>query len=73
MSYIGHIENGVVKFDEPVDLPEGTTVSVDVRDEPVVTSSSFYDEIKDLIEPMDDLPKDLSRNIDHYLYGSPKQ
>jgi len=35
MSYQGHIENGVVVFDEPVPLPEGTAVSI----EPVVASA----------------------------------
>lgn len=29
MSFHGHIENGVVVFDEPVALPEGTPVRVE--------------------------------------------
>jgi hypothetical protein len=29
MSYLGHIENGVVVFDEPVPLPDGTGVRVE--------------------------------------------
>jgi hypothetical protein len=29
MAYQGHFENGVVVFDEPVDLPEGATVLVE--------------------------------------------
>lgn len=29
MSYRGHIENGIVVLDEPIPLPEGTTVTVD--------------------------------------------
>lgn len=35
MPYRGHIENGAVVLDEPVDIPEGTPVTV----EPVATES----------------------------------
>ena len=28
MAYRGHIENGTVVLDEPVDVPEGTAVTV---------------------------------------------
>jgi len=31
MSFTGHVQNGVVVFDEPVTLPEGTVVEVAVR------------------------------------------
>ncbi|HTU20013.1 MAG TPA: hypothetical protein VMG10_18255 [Gemmataceae bacterium] len=31
MSFLGHIQNGVVVFDEPVSLPEGTAVKVEAR------------------------------------------
>jgi hypothetical protein len=31
MSFTGHIQNGVVVFDEAVQLPEGTLVQVTVR------------------------------------------
>jgi|SRR5579859_6217038 len=31
MSFQGHIENGVVVFDEPVTIPEGTAVRVEVQ------------------------------------------
>lgn len=32
MSFHGHIENGVVVFDQPVTLPEGTPVRVEAHD-----------------------------------------
>lgn len=31
MTYCGHIKNGVAVLDEPVDLPDGTPVRVEVR------------------------------------------
>jgi predicted DNA-binding antitoxin AbrB/MazE fold protein len=31
MSFIGHVQNGVVVFDEPITLQEGTEVEVAVR------------------------------------------
>jgi len=31
MSFTGHVKNGVVVFDEPVALPEGTAVQVEAR------------------------------------------
>jgi hypothetical protein len=33
MSLVGHIENGVVVFDQPVSLADGTPVRVDVLNE----------------------------------------
>jgi hypothetical protein len=32
MFYYGHIQNGVVVFDEPVSLPDGTVVEVNARE-----------------------------------------
>ena len=32
MSFKGHVENGVVVFDEPATIPEGTVVEVVVRE-----------------------------------------
>jgi len=32
MSYPGHVRNGVVVLDEPVDLPEGAAVRVELAD-----------------------------------------
>ena len=39
MSFQGHIEAGVVVFDEPISLPEGTVVRI----EPVATSKERWD------------------------------
>jgi uncharacterized lipoprotein YbaY len=41
MAYRGHIENGKVVLDDPVALPEGASVQVDLVDEEEGTS--LYD------------------------------
>jgi hypothetical protein len=35
MTYRGHIRNGQVTLDDPVHLPEGTEVTVEVVEEPM--------------------------------------
>lgn len=67
MTYKGHIQNGIVVLDEPVDLPEGTEVIVE-RVEP----GTLADSLRDFIGAVSDLPEDLAENHDHYLYGTPK-
>lgn len=47
MTYRGHIEHGVVVFDEPVALEEGTSVSVEAVIHPkreIPTRSEFWHE-----------------------------
>ncbi len=77
MSYEGTIQNGVVVFDDGVNLPDGTRVRV----EPVVTETACAPRGESLSELLlrfagaagDGLPEDLARNHDHYLYGTPKR
>ncbi|HEY4761017.1 MAG TPA: hypothetical protein VIH42_10595 [Thermoguttaceae bacterium] len=77
MSYRGHVENGMVKIDEPVALPEGTKVQIDLIENSISKSSneeglSLYDRLKTVIGMAQGLPADASLNVDHYLYGQPK-
>ena len=81
MTYLGRIENGAVVFDEPVDLPEGTTVEVTASKPPECKPEdrqeeaggfSRYEHYKDVIGTAKGLPPDASRNKYHYLYGGPK-
>jgi hypothetical protein len=68
----GQIQNGVVVFEGQVPLPEGTQVEVKPVETPADSPSedAFYD-IGKLAVPTG-IP-DLAQNIDHYLYGHPKQ
>ncbi len=78
MTYHGHVKNGVVVLDEPVELPEGAEVKVDLlaaspedaADEEIPT---LYEQLEPFIGKAHGLPPDASVNLDHYLYGVPKK
>ena len=77
----GHIENGVVVFNEPVPLPNGTPVNVEPAkpevegDDPSSTKGVgyFLRHYQSVIGSVEDLPEDAAQNVDHYLYGHPKK
>jgi len=71
MSLAGHVENGVVVFDEPVSLPEGTPVRVEPVSEP--PPKTLAERFKNVIGAGVNLPDDLAKNHDHYLHGTPKE
>ena len=77
MIYRGVVKNGIVILEDDVTLPEGIQVKV----EPIETGSpgeeaeapTLYERFKNIIGVVDDLPADMAKNHDHYLYGTPKQ
>ena len=71
MSFQGHVENGVVVFDEPTSLPEGATVRVELVASQV--RKTLAERYKNIIGTVHDLPPDMAKNHDHYLHGAPKQ
>jgi predicted DNA-binding antitoxin AbrB/MazE fold protein len=64
-----HVENGVVVFNQPVSLPNGTPVRVEV----VASGKTLAERFKNVIGKGVDLPEDLAKNHDQYLHGTPKQ
>ena len=71
MAYLGHVENGVVVFDDPVSLPDGTKVRIEV-----VEAEQFpplSERLKDVVGIVDDLPPDMAEQHDHYIHGRPKK
>jgi hypothetical protein len=78
MTYRGHVRNGIVVLDQPVTLPEGLEVQVEV---PLEKASPLLDESGQTLGQKllkyagkaVGLPLDAARNHDHYLYGTPKQ
>jgi hypothetical protein len=78
MVYRGHVENGVIRLEGAVTLPEGAEVRVEMvapaADSPREAAGiSLYDRLKPVIGAAKGLPPDASVNVDHYLYGHPKK
>ena len=71
MTYRGRIRNGSVVLDEPVQLPEGAEVSVDLT--PVQRPAPLAELFNGLIGKATGLPDDGSVQHDHYIYGTPKR
>lgn len=76
MSFQGHVEDGAVVMDEPLPLPNGTAVEVNPlsttppSEEP---SPTLLEVLGDLVGSVKGMPEDASRQLDHYLYGTPKR
>jgi hypothetical protein len=72
MTYRGHIKNGQIAFDEPVRLPEGAEVHVEVMKNGE-RQPTIWEELMELAGTVEGLPSDAAENHDHYLYGTPKK
>lgn len=80
MVYRGHVHNGRIELDDQVSLPEGARVELTL-----VSESPSNDEdrpIEDVLAEIaarnpesewEKLPADLSDQLDHYIYGTPKR
>jgi len=68
MTVRGIVKDGVVVPVEPVQLPEGADVLMELQgpESPGAWAERFFGKA-------DDLPGDSARNLDHYLYGHPKR
>ena len=79
MTIEGHIEKGVVVFDQPVSLPDGTAVRVEVvpapseRPSTAESTGHFLKHYKNVIGSVTDMCPDAALNHDHYLYGLAKK
>jgi hypothetical protein len=74
MTYQGRVKDGAIVVEPGADLPEGAHVRIEI-DLPASVSS---DQGSDPLLRMSELAvetgvSDLATNIDHYLYGHPKQ
>jgi hypothetical protein len=76
--YRGRVQNGRIELDDPVQLPEGASVEVQVSDDTPHSGTTengptLFEQLEGIIGAVPDLPDDLSVNHDHYLYGVPKR
>ena len=69
MTYRGHVKDGVVVLDDPVKLPEGAVVRVELA--PAEDARTLAERLGDVIGIVDG-PPDLAENHDHYGHGKPK-
>lgn len=78
MVYRGHVENGMIRLEGSVVLPEGAEVQVEVTArapdrQTEAPALSLYERLKPVIGVIKDWPADFAQNHDHYLHGRPKQ
>jgi len=70
MPYKGHVKNGVIVIEEPVNIPEGTEVSIEIAEG---DGPTLAERLASVIGTAKALPDDAAENLDHYLYGTPKK
>lgn len=73
MSFKGTVKHGVVVLPPNANLAEETEVEVIAGTELLPEADSFIAAVLKLAKPRPHWPKDYARNLDHYLYGVPKQ
>ena len=78
MIYRGRVRNGVVVLADSVKLPEAAEVKVDLLAAPPEAPAeeeipTLYERVEAFVGKVHGLPSDASINLDHYLYGLPKQ
>jgi len=71
MTYKGHVKNGTVVFDEPVQLPEGTVVRVEPEGSNDI--ESLRQGLMKLAGAVKGMPSDMARNHDHYVHGTSRK
>ena len=74
MVYRGHVENGVVVFEKPGALRDGTKVTIELfRERKPKAKAAKVRNVNSALARLagkaKGLPADAARNIDHYLYG----
>jgi hypothetical protein len=68
MSITATIEAGKIILPPDTPWPSGTVVRI----EPVEPQPTLWDALKDFDGMVQDLPKDLAANVDHYVHGHPR-
>ena len=73
MVYKGHVENGVIRLDDTVELPEGAVVRIELAGPAASNEVDFAPTLAEclasVIGKAEDLPEDWSANHDTYLHG----
>jgi len=77
MVHSAHIRNGVILLDEPVPLPEGAAVTVEIHSEAASIAKpsgapTLLERLQVVVGAARGLPEDAAAQVDHYLYGHPR-
>ena len=72
MTLQGTIVNGSIVLDEPVALPNGSRVEVEVKAHARAVSP-LGEALLKLAGTAVGLPEDMAQQHDHYLHGTPKR
>jgi hypothetical protein len=78
MVHSAHVRNGVILLDEPVPLPEGAAVTVEIHSPPPPAAKpngapTLLERLQVVVGAARGLPEDAAAQIDHYLYGHPRR
>jgi hypothetical protein len=76
MILTGSVKGGKILLPEGITLPDGMEVRIEVptsSPDPATAKTDTGRRLLKLAGTCDGLPEDLSVNLDHYLYGTPKQ
>ena len=65
------VANGVIQLPPGVELPDGAEVRLTISD--TLAQPSFAERYTAFIGVADDLPADLTANLDHYVHGHAKK
>jgi len=73
MTYRGHVEKGAIVLDDPVTLPDGAAVRIELAEDisPVQEGAAREraERYKPFVGALDGLPEDWSENHDRYMAG----
>ena len=77
MTYKGHVRNGTIVLDEPINLPEGAIISFEVakveHSEDVQEIPTLAERLASVIGKAEGLPADWAENHDAYLRKTHEQ
>jgi hypothetical protein len=79
MTLLGHIRDGQIVPDDPVTLPEGVPVRIELMPKESATKLqdddgiSLGEKLLKYAGKATGLPSDLARRHDHYIHGTPDE
>ena len=76
MTLLGYIRNGRIELDQPLSLPEGAKVQIEILDgvnQHETSGQTLGEKLLNYAGRITDAPSDLAEQHDHYLHGTAKK